>query len=146
MKSLPMGIRRYRYKEYNYHDSWAYGYKQSRILSGIEGMVWVWNGLVFGLAVWSIESPYGSCCVVYLLIQLNVGSLAYNFNFRKWVLINYEPCIGAFLLQPYYLIYLVFYPCISFIFCTYLVPTISILNLVISPCCTNLLLQKWRWL
>jgi hypothetical protein len=43
-----------------------------------------------------------------LLIQLKLGSLAYNFNFRKYVLINYESCVGAFLLQPYYLIYIIF--------------------------------------
>jgi hypothetical protein len=36
--------------------------------------------------------------VVCFLIQLNLGSSAYNFNFRKYVLINYESCIGAFLL------------------------------------------------
>jgi hypothetical protein len=48
--------------------------------------------------------------VIYFLIQLNLGSLAYNFNFRKYVLINYESCIDAFLLQPYYLNYPVFLP------------------------------------
>jgi hypothetical protein len=45
--------------------------------------------------------------VVYFLIQLKLDSLAYNFNFRM-VLINYESCVGAFLLQPHYLILLVF--------------------------------------
>jgi hypothetical protein len=40
-----------------------------------------------------------------LLIQLKLDSLAYNFNFRKYVLINYELYVGAFLLQSYYLIF-----------------------------------------
>jgi hypothetical protein len=38
-----------------------------------------------------------------------------------------------------------YYPCISFYSCTYWVPTISILNLVIFPYCPNLLLRRWRW-
>jgi hypothetical protein len=34
---------------------------------------------------------------------------------------------------------------ISFIYCTYWVPTISVLNLSIFPCYSNLLLRRWRW-
>jgi hypothetical protein len=44
----------------------------------------------------------------------------------------------------------IFLPCyyylaLSFYSCTCRVPTISVLNLAISPCCTNLLLRRWRW-
>jgi hypothetical protein len=35
--------------------------------------------------------------VVYFLTQLNRVVVAYNFKLRKYVLINYESCIGAFL-------------------------------------------------
>jgi hypothetical protein len=52
------------------------------------------------------------------------------------MLINYESCLGAFLLITLY---------ISFYACTCWVPTISLLNLAISLCYTNLLLKKWRW-
>jgi hypothetical protein len=51
MKSLHVGTNRYLCKVYNYHDSRACDYKWSGILPRIEGMVWVWNGLVFGLAM-----------------------------------------------------------------------------------------------
>jgi hypothetical protein len=75
MKSLCVGTGRYLCKVYNYHDSEACGYKWYGILPRIEGMVmvWSWNGFgcVFGLAVWSIESPCGSRYVVYFLIQLD---------------------------------------------------------------------------
>jgi hypothetical protein len=37
------------------------------------------------------------------------------------------------------------YPYISFIYCTCWVPTISVLNLTIFPCYSNLLLRRWRW-
>jgi hypothetical protein len=42
-----------------------------------------------------------------------------------------------FLLTTLYLIYLVVTLCIAFISCTCLVSTISVLNVAISPCCTN---------
>jgi hypothetical protein len=45
-------------------------------------------------------------CGIFLF-QLNWVVLAYNLNIRRYVLINDESSIGAFLLQPYYLIYLV---------------------------------------
>jgi hypothetical protein len=38
------------------------------------------------------------------------------------------------------------YPYISFIYCTCRVPTISVLNLVVFPCYSNLLLRRWRWI
>jgi hypothetical protein len=56
MKSLLVGIGRYLCKVYNYHDSRACGYKRSRILPRIEGMVWEWSGWMdgygFGIALW----------------------------------------------------------------------------------------------
>jgi hypothetical protein len=47
-----------------------------------------------------------------------------------------------FCLQPYYLIYIVITLCISFYSCTCGVLTISVFNLAISSCCTNLLLRR----
>jgi hypothetical protein len=40
------------------------------------------------------------------LIQLNWVVLAYNFNFREYVLLNHESSIGDILLTALYLIYL----------------------------------------
>jgi hypothetical protein len=77
------------------------------------------------------------------LIQHNWIVLAYNFNVVILVLIIGESCIGAFLL----ILLLQFYPCyylaLSFYSCTCWVPTISVLNLAIFPCYSNLLLG-WR--
>jgi hypothetical protein len=79
------------------------------------------------------------------LIQHNWIVLANNFNVVILVLIIGELSITAFLLT----ILLQFYPCyyltLSFYSCTYLVPTISVLNLVIFPCYSNLLLRRRRW-
>jgi hypothetical protein len=44
-------IGRYLCEVHNCHDSRACGYKRSRILPRIEGMVWVCNGLVSGLVL-----------------------------------------------------------------------------------------------
>jgi hypothetical protein len=60
------------------------------------------------------------------------------------LLIN-ELSIGVFLLTTLYLIYLVITLCISFIFCTCWIPTISVLNLAIFPYYSNLLLRRRRW-
>jgi hypothetical protein len=38
------------------------------------------------------------------------------------------------------------YPCISYFSCTYWVPTVSVLNLAIFPCYSNLLLRRRRWI
>jgi hypothetical protein len=48
MKSQLVGTGRYLCKVYNCHDSRAYGYKRSGILSRLVGLGWDWNG--FGLA------------------------------------------------------------------------------------------------
>jgi hypothetical protein len=48
MKSLVVGTWHYLCKVYNFHDSQAYGYKQS----GIEGLVWELDGWIwFGIAL-----------------------------------------------------------------------------------------------
>jgi hypothetical protein len=61
------------------------------------------------------------------------------------VLIIEESCKGAFLL----ILLLQFYPCyyiaLSFYSCTYWVPTISVLNLTIFSCYSNLLLRRRGW-
>jgi hypothetical protein len=51
-------------------------------------------------------------------------------------------CISAYSLMPYISLLL---PYISFISCTCWVPTISVLNLAIFPCHSNLLLRRRRW-
>jgi hypothetical protein len=51
-------------------------------------------------------------------------------------------CISACSHMPYLSLLL---PYISFISCTCWVPTISILNLVIFPCYSNLLFRRRRW-
>ena len=51
-------------------------------------------------------------------------------------------CISAYSLTPYFFLLL---PYISFISCTCWVPTISVLNLAIFPCYSNLLLRRRRW-
>jgi hypothetical protein len=79
------------------------------------------------------------------LIQHNWVVLAYNFYLVILVLIIGESSIGAFLLT----VLLQFYPCyylaLSFCSCTCWVPTISVLNLDIFPCYSNLLLRRRRW-
>jgi hypothetical protein len=51
-------------------------------------------------------------------------------------------CISAYSLMPYFSYH---YLCISFIYCTCWVPTISVLNLAIFPCYSNLLLRRRRY-
>jgi hypothetical protein len=49
------------YRVYNYNDSRAYGYKRSRILSRIEGMVWEWDGSIwFDIALMFV--PFVTLC------------------------------------------------------------------------------------
>jgi hypothetical protein len=59
--------------------------------------------------------------------------------------INRESSLGAILLRTLCLIYLDIILCISFVFCTCWVPTISVLNLAIFPCYSNLLFKRRRW-
>jgi hypothetical protein len=51
-------------------------------------------------------------------------------------------CISAYSIIPYFSLLL---PYISFISCTYWVSIISVLNLAIFPCHSNLLLRRRRW-
>jgi hypothetical protein len=70
--------------------------------------------------------------------------LTYNFNSRKWKLINLESSVGAFLLIALCLITFLL-PLQFIISCTCGVPTISVVNLTIFPCYSNLLLRRRRW-
>jgi hypothetical protein len=51
-------------------------------------------------------------------------------------------CISAYNLMPYFLFHYLY---ISFIYSTCLVPIISVLNLAIFPCYSNILLKRRRW-
>jgi hypothetical protein len=100
-------------------------------------MRWFWCSLCG--TVWSIKPLLNH---ILGLIQHNWTVLAYNFNVVILVRIIGESCISAFLL----ILLLQFYPCyyliLSFYSCTCWVPTISVLNLTISPCYSNLLLRR----
>jgi hypothetical protein len=61
------------------------------------------------------------------------------------VLIIGESCIGAFLLIHLLQLYPCCYLALSFYFCTCWVPTISVLNLAIFSCYSNLLLRRRGW-
>jgi hypothetical protein len=149
MKSLLVDTGCYVCKVYNYHYSQACSYKQSGILFWLVGLASY--GMVL---VYSLSKPCDPLCHLclfdhtlwYTLIQLNSGSLACNFNNRKFVLIIWESNLGAFLLTGLLLLHLfITMLWISFYFCTCWVPIISVLNLVLSPCCTNLQLIRWTW-
>jgi hypothetical protein len=56
-----------------------------------------------------------------------------------------ELCIGAFLLILLLQFYLCYYLALSFYSCTCWIPTISVLNLAIFSCYSNLLLRKRGW-
>jgi hypothetical protein len=65
---------------YNCHDSCAYGYKRSGILSRLVGLGWDWYG--FGLACvesYDLKNSFVDH-TLRILIQLNWIVLAYNFN------------------------------------------------------------------
>jgi hypothetical protein len=103
-------------------------------------MGWFWSSLCG--TIWSIE-PFVDHTL--RLIQHNWVVLAYNFNVVILVLIIRESCIGAFLL----ICLLQFYPCyyltLSIYSCACWVPTISVLDLAIFPCYSNLLLRRRGW-
>jgi hypothetical protein len=61
------------------------------------------------------------------------------------MLIIGESSICAFLLTILLQFYSFYYIASSFYFCTSWVPTISVLNLAILPCCSKLLLRRWGW-
>jgi hypothetical protein len=80
------------------------------------------------------------------MLKLNLmGSFSLQPQTSQWYANNQWVkcrCISAYSLIPYFSFLL---PYISFISCTYCVPTISVLNLAISPCYSNLLLRRRRW-
>jgi hypothetical protein len=105
---------------------------------------WEWDG--FGLACvesYDLYNPFVDHTL--RLIQQNWVALAYNINVVILMLITGESCIGAFPL----ILLLQFYPCyylaLSFYSCTCRVSTISVLNLAIFPCYSNLLLRRRGW-
>jgi hypothetical protein len=104
---------------------------------------WEWNG--FSLACVEPYDLYNLFVDHTLrLIQHNWVVLAYNFNVVILVLIIGESSIGAFLLTILLHFYSFYYLALSFYSCTYWVPIISVLNLAIFPCYSNLLLRMRR--
>jgi hypothetical protein len=59
MKSLLVGIVRYLYKVYNYHDSRACGYKRSEILFLLDGLDRI--RMVLVLSLWNLCAPLCLC-------------------------------------------------------------------------------------
>jgi hypothetical protein len=103
------------------------------------GMGWFWSSLCG--TVWSIEPLLDH---TFRLIQHNWVVLAYNFNVVILMLIIGESCIGAFLLSLLLQFYPYCYLALSFYSCTCWVPTISVLNLAISPLLLKPTAQKER--
>jgi hypothetical protein len=71
MKSLLVGTGRYLCKVYNNLDSRACGYKRSRILPRIEGMVWEWNSFVVLCDPLCPLWPFMHLCGSYFVIYFN---------------------------------------------------------------------------
>jgi hypothetical protein len=86
------------------------------------------------------------CGHTYDMLKLNLmGSFRLQPQSSQWYANNQWVkcrCISAYNLMPYFSLLL---PYISFISCTCCVPTISVLNLAISPCYSNLLLRRRWW-
>jgi hypothetical protein len=133
-------------KVYNYHDSWACGYKQSGILLRLDGwdvgwLVWFWCRS-YGL-LWSTVTLLDH--TLRILIHPNWVVSACNFNLvgANILRVKYR-CISAYSLIPHLPWY---YPCISFISCTFWVPTISVLILAIFPLphkpATQKMMRNW---
>jgi hypothetical protein len=66
MKSLLVGTGCYLCKVYNYHDSRACGYKRSRILFGLDGLVG--NEMILVKFLWKLCDYFVPLCafVIYL--------------------------------------------------------------------------------
>jgi hypothetical protein len=79
---------------------------------------------------------------IFYLIEV-LGSSIFNFHLVNRMLINCELSIGVFLHLTLLYLYLWYYTLHIITFCTCWVSTISVLNLTISFCCTNLLLRSW---
>jgi hypothetical protein len=65
---------------YNYHDSQAYVYKRSGILSRLDGLGVEWLDMVFGVAMWRCVIYRTLCGSHFMVIEHNWVVLAYNFN------------------------------------------------------------------
>jgi hypothetical protein len=96
-----------------------------------------------------VESLWLHCACVavpYDMLKLNImGSFSLQPQSSQWYANNQWVkcrCISAYSLIPYFSLLL---PYISFIFYACWVPTISVLNLAIFPCYSNLLLRRRRW-
>jgi hypothetical protein len=87
------------------------------------------------------------CGHTYDMLKLNLmGSFSLQPQTSQWYANNQWVkcrCISGYSLIPYFSLLL---PYISFISCTYWVPTISVLNLAIFPCHSNLLLRRTGWI
>jgi hypothetical protein len=73
-----------------------------------------------------------------------LSSSTFNFHVVNRMLIIWESSVGAFLHLTLLYFYLWYYIMHIIISRTCWLPTVSVLNLAISPCCTNLLLKSWR--
>jgi hypothetical protein len=105
---------------------------------------WEWKG--FGLAcveLYDLYNPFMGRTMWF--IQLNWLVLAYNFNVVILVLVIGELSICAFLLTILFQFYPCYYLALSFYSYTCWVPAISVLQLAIFPCYSNLLLRRRRW-
>jgi hypothetical protein len=117
------------------------GLGSSFYLMGWMGMEWNWPSLC-GIFVITLCL----CGHTYDMLKLNfMGSFSLQPQSSQWYANNQWVkcrCISAYSLIPYFSLLL---PYISFISCTCWVPTVSVLNLAISPCYSNLLLRRRRW-
>jgi hypothetical protein len=66
MKSLLLGIGRYLWKVYNYHDSRACGYKRSGILFCLDGLDG--NGMVLVKSLWKLCDYFVPLCAIVIIL------------------------------------------------------------------------------
>jgi hypothetical protein len=143
---------------YNYHDSRACGYKWSGILFRLDGY---WMGLIL-VRVWDFVITFVFCWTIPFCLRwdnvlcwttfppwtqlLNLGhwvdkpSLSHTKHDANNLRVKYRCFLYLTLLQ----FYLCYYIMHIIIFCTCWVPTISVFNLAIFPCHSNLLVRSWR--
>jgi hypothetical protein len=100
----------------------------------LDNNICLWCDYVF---CWTLPSVD-----IFYLIGI-LGSSTFNFHEVNRMLITCESSVGAFLHLTLLYLYLWYYNMHIIIYCTCWVPTLSVLNLAISPCSTNLLLRSW---
>jgi hypothetical protein len=123
----------------------ACGYKRSGILFWLDSMVWmgmVWFCSRLGGLVCSIE-PFVDHTL--RLIQHNWVVLAYNFNVVMLALIIGESSISVIFAYHFITVLSLLLPRIIILFLRLQSTNISVLNLTIFPCYSNLLLRRTRW-